>query len=300
LRQAFVAFDVGMNAQGPCGNGKLWDSLLRAQDSSSDAWHRFGNPAGPACWSGELPAIDREDEEYRLVRTSRMDARWEGRSQENWRHFFVARSKDAVEIASVPLAWRTMGGVTRPNIEILVRKRATPDAFLTSVAIADEQATAMLSYMAQGRPDLARPFVEYARGLLFEKIDNPLGAAAGGYVLLANASAAGDSNWQNWTANLKHMAQWLPDGALLHGIRRLRMGTTEEDFRIAGDNLLEAFRRGPPVFSMGIPLMQEGLLQMANQWKETAMQEALRKVNTFAAHLDTAQPFTTLRFERED
>jgi hypothetical protein len=298
LRQAFTAFDVGITAQGPCGNGQLWEGLLRAGQSPPEAWQRFGNPA-PACWSGELNAIDREDEEFRLVRTSRSDARWEGRTQESWRHFFVLRSKDALEIASVPLAWRTSSGVARHNVEILVKKRATADAFLTSVAIADEQASAMLSYMAQGRPDLARPFVEYARGLLFEKIDNPLGAAAGGYVLLANASAAGDSNWQNWTGNLKSMAQWLPDGAILHGIRKLRMGTTEQDFRIAGDNLLEAYRRGPPVFSLGIPLLQEGLMQMAHQWKEPAMQQALKTVNAFAAHLDTAQPFTTLRFDRE-
>ena len=95
------------------------------------------------------------------------------------------------------------------------------------------------------------------------------------------------------------MAQWLPDGAILHGIRKLRMGTTEQDFRIAGDNLLEAYRRGPPVFSLGIPLLQEGLMQMAHQWKEPAMQQALKTVNAFAAHLDTAQPFTTLRFDRE-
>jgi hypothetical protein len=29
------------------------------------------------------------------------------------------------------------------------------------------------------------------------------------------------------------------------------------------------------------------------------MQQALKTVNAFAAHLDTAQPFTTLRFDRE-
>jgi hypothetical protein len=298
LRQAFTALDVGSAAQGTFGNGKLWDALLRAKEDLPDAWQRFGNPAGPACWSGELQAIDREDEEFRLLRTSRADARWENRTQDSWRHYFVLRSDEAIEIASVPLGWRFTGPSSSSRIEVLTRKRAAPGAFLSRVTITDEQTSAMLCYMAQGRPDLARPFVELARGLLLEKIDNPLGAAAGGYVLLANASAAGDSGWQNWTGNLMSMAPWLPDGAILHGIRKLRMGTDDDDFRQAGRTLLDAFRRGPPVFSMGIPLLQEGLMQIAHQWQEEETKAALKTVNTIAAHMDTAQPFLTLRFRR--
>ena len=132
------------------------EGLLRAGQSPPEAWQRFGNPA-PACWSGELNAIDREDEEFRLVRTSRSDARWEGRTQESWRHFFVLRSKDALEIASVPLAWRTSSGVARHNVEILVKKRATADAFLTSVAIADARTLTITPWESRWSPRWRRP-----------------------------------------------------------------------------------------------------------------------------------------------
>jgi hypothetical protein len=59
-----------------------------------------------------------------------------------------------------------------------------------------------------------------------------------------------------------------------------------------------AFRRGPPFFSMGVVLLQEGLSQIAGEWGEPAMVAALKVVDEFAARLDCGQPFTTLRFSR--
>jgi hypothetical protein len=182
---------------------------------------------------------------------------------------------------------------------VLLHKKVGSESYLTRTGIADTISGSMIGYMAQGRSDLAAPFVEHARELLFEKQDNPLGAAAGGYVLLANASAAGDTQWSNWTGRLMSIAPWLPDAAILHGIRALRLGTTEAEFRHAAEKLLLAFRRGPPFFSMGIPLLQEGLSQVAGEWGEPEMIAAHRTVKQFAARLDVGQPFTTLRFTRD-
>ena len=298
LQQAFAAFDTGINGTGEYGGAKLWSALLRAKDDKDD-WERFGNLGGPACWSARVLQPDREDNEFRLFRTSAQDARWAGRTQNNWRNFLVARTSRALEIAAIPLQWRTQGTSLGFTAEVLLHKKTGNESFLTRTGIADTQSSSMLSYMAQGRFDLARPFVEHARELLFDKQDNPLGAAAGGYVLLANASASGDTQWENWTGRLMTMAPWLPDAAILHGIRALRLGSNEADFRTAGAKLYEAYKRGPPFFSMGVVLLQEGLSQIAGEWNEPPMVDALKVVDEFAAHLDASQPFTTLRFARE-
>lgn len=295
LQQAFAAFDS--NA-GEFSGSNLWGALLRAKQDG-DKWERFGNLAGPACWSAKVLKADHEDGEFRLFRTHMHDGRWAGKTQSNWRNFLVARTSRALEIASLPLQWRTLGPSPGFTTEVLLHKKASSESFLTRTGIADTQSSSMLSYMAQGRFDLARPFVEHARELLFDKQDNPLGAAAGGYVLFADASASGDKNWADWTGRLISLAPWLPDAAILHGIRTLRLGSSESEFRHAGAKLHEAFMRGPPFFSMGVALLQEGLSQVAGEWNEPSMVEALKTVDAFAAHLDASQPFTTVRFARE-
>ena len=93
--------------------------------------------------------------------------------------------------------------------------------------------------------------------------------------------------------------EWLPDGAILNGIRRLRTGRSDADFGEAQRILLEGFSRGPPFFSMGVLLLQEGLMQLANEWGEPAVKQALATVNRTAAYLDMSQPFTTIRFDKE-
>ena len=60
-----------------------------------------------------------------------------------------------------------------------------------------------------------------------------------------------------------------------------------------------AFERGPPFFSMGLVLLQEGLSQIAGEWEQPEMVAALKVVDEFAARVDIGQPFTTLRFSRE-
>jgi hypothetical protein len=297
LQQALAAFDTGLHGDGPFGGEKLWAAMLRGKKDEG-SWERFGNEGGPGCWSARLAAVDREDPEFRLLRTSAQDGRWAGRTQNHWRNFLVARTVHALEIATVPLQWRALGSSPGFTAEVLLHKKVGSESYLTRSGIADTISGSMISYMAQGRSDLALPFVDHARELLFDKQDNPLGAAAGGYVLLANASAAGDTQWSNWTGRLMSIAPWLPDAAILHGIRALRLGTSEAEFREAGDKLLSAFRRGPPFFSMGVVLLQEGLSQVAGEWQQAEMVAALKVVDEFAARLDCAQPFTTLRFAR--
>ncbi len=73
---------------------------------------------------------------------------------------------------------------------------------------------------------------------------------------------------------------------------------SDAEFREAQDWLLEGFARGVPYYSLGVLLLQEGLLQLASEWKEPATVRALETVNRVAAALDVSQPFTTLQLHR--
>jgi hypothetical protein len=276
----------------------LWEAVSPVADDLPN-WMRLRDQVGAACESAVVGQSDFADERYDLFRTSPHDPRWQARTYPPWRNFMVVRSSTGIEVATLPLAWERIAPTPPWNVEVLVFKEARADTFVTRTSVVDESTSAMMGFMTRGRLDHARPFVEWARHMLFAKIFNPLGAAAGGYVLLANASAVAGSEWEGWTENLMQWFEWLPDGAILNGIRRLRTGRNDADFREAQRILLEGFSRGPPFFSMGVLLLQEGLMQLANEWGEPRVKQALATVNRTAAYLDTSQPFTTLRCDKE-
>lgn len=292
VEYAFVS--IKCESRGP----RLWDAVCPLAIDSLN-WMHLGEPTNGACEATKVDHADFNDEHHELFRTSPDDPRWQGRASPGWRNFMVVRSSSGIEVATLPLAWARMVRTPPWNVEVLLLKEARADTFVTRTSVVDESTSAMMGFMTRGRLDCARPFVERAREMLFAKIFNPLGAAAGGYVLLANAGAVATNDWEDWTRNLMHWFEWLPDGAILNGIRRLRTGRNDADFREAQRILLEAFSRGPPFFSMGVLLLQEGLMQLAHEWGEPSVKEALNRVTRTAAHLDTSQPFTTLRCDRE-
>lgn len=299
VRFGFTAFQVGEDATGPFSKGALWHALLNGAGSYDKSWQTLGNRASAACWGDRMDRSDEEDAEFILFRTSLRDARWMGRADRSWRNYFVARTNQAIEIATLPLPWERTEQMPAWVVELLIRRTAPPDTFLTRTTVADTRGGAMISYMSQRRLDLARPFFKQARDYLVEKLFNPLGAAAGAYVLLTTATSDSEPSWNDWTRNLANWFKWLPDGAVLRGISMLRKGQSDAEFREAQDWLLEGFARGVPYYSLGVLLLQEGLLQLASEWKEPATVRALETVNRVAAALDVSQPFTTLRFTRK-
>ena len=63
LQQAFAAFDKGAGGAGPYGKARLWTALLNGKHDEG-SWERFGNAAGPGCWSARLAKADHEDADF--------------------------------------------------------------------------------------------------------------------------------------------------------------------------------------------------------------------------------------------
>ncbi len=80
----------------------------------------------------------------------------------------------------------------------------------------DERWSGLVAYLNRGRVDLASEILMSARDALFEKFENPLAAAIGGYVLLSTTQGRDiEDSWPRWLDNLAHRFPSLPDGAIL-------------------------------------------------------------------------------------
>jgi hypothetical protein len=113
-------------------------------------------------------------------------------------------------------------------------------------------------------------------------------AAIGGYCRLR---AARFEELHNWTKNLDESFDWLPDGAVIHAWHRLQ--GESPDLRSARARLLEAERRGLPLFTSGLRLLFDGLSAFNRQ--DTAdrdTEQALLRLRPYAAAADRRAPTT--------
>jgi hypothetical protein len=147
-----------------------------------------------------------------------------------------------------------------------------------------------------------------AEQLLRSKFTYPIGAVVGGYVLLR---AQEYHRLHDWPENLAKSFTWLPDGPVIYAWQRL--GDQERrNPTLAREQLLEAAKRGLPLFTEGVRLLQEGLEYFArfHKWQrgkrpyegsqDSEVDKAWRRVLTFAAASDPAAPHTTFRGEDPD
>jgi hypothetical protein len=198
----------------------------------------------------------------------------------------------------LPLPW--IGRHFEPvDVQVVVQSRSGRNGGLeTDVLIQDPIIASVVSYVASGDLASARELEGVlqvvATELLQEKWQNPLGAAAGAYALLRlGVSKLG------WTWNLWKMFPWLPDGAISHAahlLREYQLGRLA-DIR---DALLDAARAGAPVFTDGVRLLRQGLMQVQSSQRyanDPEVAEALAYANALASAAQPNQICTTVSAE---
>ena len=111
-----------------------------------------------------------------------------------------------------------------------------------------DQVQLIADYLQGGAVEQAAELMGNAEELLYGKVGNPLGAALGGYALLRLNAL---ERLHDWPHNLAEWMGWLPDGAIIYAEQLARRGEHAQ----AADWLLEAGRRGLPLFSEGMDLM---------------------------------------------
>jgi hypothetical protein len=212
------------------------------------------------------------------------------------RRYVVGHTDGVVELAAVPVPWLTAHGPAAV-IDTLVRSTRIPGEAILAMSPMEPDAGPVLGFMAGGSHLAARQLLHRANAMLYGKVNNPLAAAAGGYVLLATAEAHDDEEWRSWIANLSEWYSWLPDGAIQLGRLLLRHRKGREDIDAARAAFFEGYRRGLPFYSLGLQWLVDGLSLLATIDKEAA--SMLRHVREVAWRANLRELFTTIRLAGE-
>lgn len=192
---------------------------------------------------------------------------------------------------SLPLPWQAVRTYQPVPVQVMVRMEPRQGDIRIGVIVEDPDFATMAGLMSASALPKAVIAVRQARDMLFGKMQNPLGAAAGGYVLLA-AGDREENNWHDWVDNLANWFPEIPDGAVLKASLRLRFPRDKNSAEEARASLLEAFDRGVPYYSTGVSWLLDGLTQFAD---DPVVEEKMKIVHRVALRLDLSQAFTVVR-----
>jgi choline dehydrogenase-like flavoprotein len=194
-------------------------------------------------------------------------------------------------VISLPLPWQAVSNFQPVPVQVMVHMEPRQDGTRIGVVVEDPDFAPMAGLMTASTLPKAVVAVKQARDMLFGKMLNPLGAAAGGYVLLA-AGDREDDSWHGWIDNLANLFPNIPDGAILKASLRLRFPKTESSAEEARASLLDAFDRGIPYYSAGVSWLLDGMTRFAD---DPAVADKIKLVHRVALRLDVTQAFTVIR-----
>lgn len=157
-----------------------------------------------------------------------------------------------------------------------------------SFQLAHVQANALLHFLQSGdlqgvSATLDSPRLQ-ATELLRGKVRHPIAATVGAYALLRMGEAEARGSW---IENLAELFPWLPDGAVILGELRARMGEHE----LAQEALAMGLHRGLPIFTQGL----DYLLDRADFYESTldrplADEERMTRLRILGMRADRWQP----------
>jgi len=225
----------------------------------------------------------------------------------------VSQGSEAI-LCAMPYPWQQSDSSGEALVEAAVAideeglesSSVNEEGWSVRPGVRDRYIGSLLSYFSSGDTASARELIQPARDLLFDKMTNPMAAAGGGYVLVdewvrdSSRSGAAPPQWQGWIDNLSHWFPWLPDGAILQGWLALRRRDLPPDLPRARAALLEAERRGIPLYTAGVRRLSDGLMLLANEAgrngaSDPEIDQAVARVRRLAWQVDPRQTFTCVR-----
>lgn len=233
--------------------------------------------------------------------------------------FFALSYQDAgsftpLQVACVPGRWRTAEGELA---ELLVTYRNIGHQSAARIGIQleidDPELAGLIEFLQQGDLHGSTLTLSQALDVLYEKRRNPYAAAAAGYVLIqASSKIVQGPRWPQWILNLATRYPGLPDGAILFATMLLQTSAMPgRDYELSGNwmspfasargAVLEAVRRGPPLFRFGLGLMAANLAILEGEDTASAddeeLQSAIRYVRSLSLRVDPSQPFSVFDVE---
>jgi len=212
---------------------------------------------------------------------------------------------DKLQILELPLSREKSLFVSIPaEHELLVRERDndlsrhTADHYKISISLSNSVAQTLLSLITRGDMISARTLfnVKDAENLLLKKKSDPIAAVVGGYYLLKTNELEYIHNWAN---NLANWFEWLPDGCIIHAWQMI-LNKEEQKDKIK-ERLVQAVKRGIPVFTEGLRLLYDGLTMLSYDYsrENNEVEMALNRVKIYMKAADMSKKYTTLVADKD-
>ncbi len=216
-------------------------------------------------------------------------------------------SLEPLYLSALPERWLNRDGRPIPiRARIRDRKERFGQKSKMYIEVDDPDYAGLIDFLQAGDLSGAAEIVNTAKELLYGKWINPYAAALGGYVMihtngLGNLSG---SRWRRWVLNLAANFPKLPDGAILYATLLLQCPSDQDEptflenehFSSPLAAILEALRRGPPVFRLGLKLLSSNLDILINehvddQRTSQELRNAKKYVRSLLARVDPYQAF---------
>jgi hypothetical protein len=209
------------------------------------------------------------------------------------RNYAAIHRRMGVELVCLPTPWRETWSGRDAVIEVGVQRPRYESEFASSVIVRDQQLAVLLGFLSSGALTSVKRLAQTGSSMLYEKSENPLAAAAGGFALVGSAEDAEPQPWHRWIENLMNNFEHIPDGAIQYATMRLRLRSSAQDVQEAARAFKVAYRRGLPFYGMGMRWLLEGLERVAGE--DTEAQQMASDVRRLASRLHPQSPFTILR-----
>jgi hypothetical protein len=257
--------------------------------------------------SVDLRPVVREQSAPALAGTSFAAAwvrRWRGEASREWQpvgfdgttigsddyavqyRFASTQQSNVLQLGAPRIAWRFVSLPAAPAVGVTVSPRGESD-LAVEVTTDSAEAEALLGYLRTGAVEGADVTAE---SLLRQKRRDPIAAAIGGYYLLRTANL---HRLSSWGPNLSRQFPWLPDGAVINGWQHIHAGRKhpgdpDRHFNEARQQLIQATRRGVPVYTEGLRLLVDGLrlLREDTEADDAELDAALTFIEPFAVAAD--------------
>lgn len=190
-----------------------------------------------------------------------------------------------------------------------------------AIEVGNPKYNSLLRFLRQNDLRSAVQILASAQELLHAKFDDPVAAAAAGYVLLNAPPTTMRVPWDYWIGNLGAYFSHIPDGRILHATLLLQrsdvyapsnFGRNEgyfpsaptERLLSAARHIRNALQKGPPMFRMGLNLLASNIAILLDsdlpKNEHSELRRADRLVTALRRRVDTVEPFCVFRLEAED
>ena len=234
----------------------------------------------------------------------------QGPWQEGERYYGLVRNAPAgtALLAVLPMPWRQADWTGPGLVDVVVDARDARAKghrqwpVRISVVVRDNVMASVFGYLASGDLPASALVAETAVDLLYGKMENPLAAAGGAYVLVRTPIHQDHQGpppvWVRWLQNLRTRFPWLPDGAILDGWAHLNGIGRPPNVKEAAAAFVSAVDRGLPFYSAGVRFLFEGLTRVdatVDAARPTGFAQAFEFARRLALRVDVSQPFTVVR-----